>query len=492
MTSYDKLKQIFHEAALSSDISGILHWDMSTTMPKNSRENRAEQLAYLSKIHHKLISSTDVGQLIDSAKKEQLDEENDSNLREMEREYIMSSALPSDLVQKLSSASAKCEGIWEEARKKSDFKIVQPHLEELIKLSKEESLILSDKLNCSPYEALINKFEPQSKEKEIKNIFENLEIFLVPLVDKIIEKQSKEKFLSISSQMTLEQQKEIGLYLMKSIGFDFTRGRLDTSEHPFCGGAYQDIRITTRYNEKDPFSSLEGIMHETGHAIYELNLPEKWKYQPVGQSRGMAMHESQSLLIEMQITRSLSFKKFLSTILKNKFNLTNNCWDFENIYRIGTRVNKSFIRVESDEVTYPLHIILRFNLEQKLFNDEIKIKDIPELWNAEYKRLFNNDIDNDSNGCLQDVHWYAGLFGYFPTYSLGALTAAQLAYQLRTDITNLDNQIEKGNFKELLQWLKTNVHSKASLYSSSDILQQVTNSKLNVKYFEDYIKNRYL
>ncbi|MFL2542930.1 MAG: carboxypeptidase M32 [Alphaproteobacteria bacterium] len=492
MTSYDKLKQIFHEAALSSDISGILHWDMSAMMPKNSRENRAEQLAYLSKIRHKLISSIDVGQLIDSAKKEQLDEENNSNLREMEREYIMSSALPSDLVQKLSSASAKCEGIWEEARKKSDFKIVQPHLEELIKLSKEESLILSDKLNCSPYEALINKFEPQSREKEIKNIFENLEIFLVPLVDKIIEKQSKEKFLSISSQMTLEQQKEIGLYLMKSIGFDFTRGRLDTSEHPFCGGAYQDIRITTRYNEKDPFSSLEGIMHETGHAMYELNLPEKWKYQPVGQSRGMAMHESQSLLIEMQITRSLSFKKFLSTILKNKFNLTNNCWDFENIYRIGTRVNKSFIRVESDEVTYPLHIILRFNLEQKLFNDEITIKDIPELWNAEYKRLFNNDIDNDSNGCLQDVHWYAGLFGYFPTYSLGALTAAQLAYQLRTDITNLDTQIEKGNFKELLQWLKTNVHSKASLYSSSDILQQVTNSKLNVKYFEDYIKNRYL
>ena len=492
MTSYDKLKQIFHEAALSSDISGILHWDMSTMMPKNSRENRAEQLAYLSKIRHKLISSTYVGQLIDSAKKEQLDEENESNLREMEREYIMSSALPSDLVQKLSSASAKCEGIWEEARKKSDFKIVQPHLEELIKLSKEESLILSDKLNCSPYEALINKFEPQSKEKEIKNIFENLESFLVPLIDKIIEKQSKEKLLSISNQMTIEQQKEIGLYLMKSIGFDFTRGRLDTSEHPFCGGAYQDIRITTRYNEKDPFSSLEGIMHETGHAMYELNLPEKWKYQPVGQSRGMAMHESQSLLIEMQITRSLSFKKFLSSILKNKFNLTNNCWDFENIYRIGTRVNKSFIRVESDEVTYPLHIILRFNLEQKLFNDEIKIKDIPELWNAEYKRLFNNDIDNDSNGCLQDVHWYAGLFGYFPTYSLGALTAAQLAYQLRTDITNLDNQIEKGNFKELLQWLKTNVHSKASLYSSSDILQQVTNSKLNVKYFEDYVKNRYL
>jgi len=177
---------------------------------------------------------------------------------------------------------------------------------------------------------------------------------------------------------------------------------------------------------------------------------------------------------------------------KKKFDLKNECWDVDNIYKIGTRVNKSFIRVESDEVTYPLHIILRFNLEQKIFNDEIKISDIPELWNHEYKKLFDKEVDIDSNGCLQDVHWYAGLFGYFPTYSLGALTAAQLASKLRLDILNLDDQVENGDFKELLQWLKVNVHSKASFYSSNEILQQVTNSNLNAKYFEDYIKNRYL
>jgi len=267
---------------------------------------------------------------------------------------------------------------------------------------------------------------------------------------------------------------------------------LDTSQHPFCGGAYQDIRITTRYNEKDPFSSLEGIMHETGHAMYELNLPSKWKYQPAGQSRGMAMHESQSLLIEMQITRSKAFKKFLSGVLKNNFNFIEACWNTENIYKIGTRVNKSYIRVESDEVTYPLHVILRFNLEQKIFNENINLRDIPELWNQEYNRLFAKEVDKDSNGCLQDVHWYAGLFGYFPTYSLGALTAAQIASQVREDIKNLDQQIEKGNFDELINWLKLNIHSKASLYSTNEILQQVTNSELNAKYFMDYIKNRYL
>jgi len=492
MSSYNQLKHIFHDAALSSDIAGILHWDMSTMMPKNSRENRAEQLAYLSKVRHQLISSNKVGELILKAKDESLDDKNRANLREMEREYIMSSSLPSDLVEKISSASAKCEGIWEEARKKSDFKTVLPFLEELVILTKQESLILSEKLNCSSYEALINKFEPQANEKKIKIIFENLETFLSPLIDQIIDKQKNEEIISISNLMTQEQQKEVGLFLMQKIGFDFNRGRLDTSQHPFCGGAYQDIRITTRYNETDPFSSLEGIMHETGHAMYELNLPSEWKYQPAGQSRGMAMHESQSLLIEMQITRSKAFKKFLSGILKNNFKFTEDCWDAENIYKIGTRVNKSYIRVESDEVTYPLHVILRFNLEQKIFNENINLKDIPELWNQEYKRLFAKEVDNDSNGCLQDVHWYAGLFGYFPTYSLGALTAAQLASQLREDMKNLDQQVEKGDFNELIEWLKLNIHSKASLYSTNEILQQVTNSELNAKYFMDYIKNRYL
>ena len=215
MSCYDQLKQIFHDAALSSDIAGILHWDMSTMMPKNSRENRAEQLAYLSKVRHQLIASKRVGDLINKAKDEKLDHDNRANLREMEREYIMLSSLPSDLVEKLSSASAKCEGIWEEARKKSDFKTVLPFLEELVILTKEESLILSEKLNCSSYEALINKYEPHSNEKDIKIIFENLEKFLTPLIDKIIEKQQNEEILPISNLITTEQQKEIGLFLMQ-------------------------------------------------------------------------------------------------------------------------------------------------------------------------------------------------------------------------------------------------------------------------------------
>ena len=492
MSAYIKLKEIFREASLSSDISGILHWDMSTMMPKNSRKQRADQLAYLSKISHEKISSNEVKDLIFEAKKESLSQNDLHNLKEIEREHKLNSSVPSDLVQQISKISAKCEGEWQEARKKSDFNLIKYTLNELIKLTKEEANILGKVFNLLPYEALVNKFEPGSNINLISNVFDDLQKFLTPLIDIIIEKQKTQKLLSIQNKISENQQKEIAEYIMKLIGFDFNRGRLDTSAHPFCGGSTNDVRITTRYNKDNPFSSLDGVMHETGHALYELNLPKKWSHQPVGRSRGMTMHESQSLMIEMQITRSLAFKKFLSKVLKDKFNIMDKSFDAVNLYLLGTNVKKSFIRVESDEVTYPLHIILRFNLERRIFNNELSVSDIPDAWNEEYKRLFDKKVEKDDDGCLQDVHWHAGLFGYFPTYSLGALTAAQFAYQLRNDLPELDSNIEKGKFDDLIKWLKTNIHEKASFFSTNEVLEQVTNSSLNAKYFKNYITNRYL
>ena len=492
MRAYTKLKEIFKDASLSSDIAGILHWDMSTMMPSNSRNQRAEQLAYLSKLSHDKISSNEVRDLILEAKNEKLNQNETYNLREIEREHKLTSSVPSDLIQKISRTSAKCEGEWQDARKNSNFNLIKNSLGELIKLTKEEADILGKEFNLSPYEALVNKFEPGSNTKLIANVFDDLQQFLTPLIDTIIEKQRSQNILPIQYKISENQQKVIAEHIMKIIGFDFKRGRLDKSVHPFCGGSTNDVRITTRYNEDNPFSSLDGVMHETGHALYELNLPEKWSHQPVGKSRGMAMHESQSLLIEMQITRSLAFKTFLSKLLKDKFNIIDKSFDANNLYLLGTRVEKSFIRVESDEVTYPLHIILRFNLERKIFNNEIGVNDIPEVWNDEYKKLFDKKVEKDTDGCLQDVHWYAGLFGYFPTYSLGALTAAQFASQLRIDLPKLDLNIEKGKFDDLVNWLKTNIHEKASFFSTNEVLEQVTNSSLNAKYFKNYINNRYL
>ena len=492
MNAYIKLKEIFREASLSSDIAGILHWDMSTMMPSNSRNQRAEQLAYLSKITHDKVSSDKVRDLILEAKHEALNENDIYNLREIEREHKLTSSVPSNLVQQISKTAAKCEGEWQEARKNSNFNLIKNTLSELIYLTKEEADILGKVFNLSPYEALVNKFEPGLNIKLITDVFDDLQQFLTPLIDTIIEKQKSQKILPIQDKINEEQQKDIAEYIMRLIGFDFKRGRLDKSAHPFCGGSTNDVRITTRYNADNPFSSLDGVMHETGHAMYELNLPEKWSHQPVGKSRGMAMHESQSLMIEMQITRSHAFKKFLSNLLKDKFDIKDRSFDSDNLYFLGTRVEKSFIRVESDEVTYPLHIILRFNLERKIFNNEISVNDIPDAWNEEYNKLFDKKVIKDSDGSLQDVHWYAGLFGYFPTYSLGALTAAQFAYQLRIDLPELDSNIENGNFKELITWLKTNIHEKASFFSTNEVLEQVTNSSLNAKYFKNYINNRYL
>ena len=489
---YNELKKIFAEASISSDIEGILHWDMATMMPNKSRKQRAMQLTFMAKLKHNLLSGNKVNDLIQSTKDSDLNNDDKANFLEMKREHLYLSSLPSDLVQLLTKTSAECEGLWQEARKEGNFKIVQESLQELITLIKSEASILSSKMNCSPYESLVQKYEPLANVDEITKVFGDLKLFLKNNISIIIENQKKEKSLNVNYKISEKKQFEIAKSLMSIIGFDFERGRLDKSEHPFCVGATDDIRITTRYNENDPFSSLEGVMHETGHAMYELGLPNKWQHQPVGKARGMAMHESQSLLIEMQITRSLAFKKFLSNFLKVNFKLDEPQWSSNNLYTLGTRVNKTYIRVEADEVTYPLHIIMRFNIEKMLIENKIDVKDIPFVWNEEYKNLFDINVDNDMNGCLQDIHWYAGLVGYFPTYSLGALASAQFSNTMRNEISNLDSLIEQGNFKPLMDWLKTNIHEKASFFSTNDVLREVTNSSLDAKYFKQYIINRYL
>jgi carboxypeptidase Taq len=490
LKAYNKLKKIFAQTSISSDIEGILHWDMSTMMPENARKQRSDQLAFMATLKHKLISDAGVDDLIGEVVEGSLEPKDKANFKEMKREHLLLSALPSSLIESLSKTSAECEGIWQNAREKSDFSIVKKSLKELMKLTREEASILADKLDCSPYEALVQKYEPLAKIKNIAEVFQDLKNFLVPSLDRIIEKQKTDSFLPITEIISPNIQYEIAKSLMKTVGFDFTRGRLDKSLHPFCGGATDDVRITTRYNKNDPFSSLEGVMHETGHAMYELGLPKEWQHQPVGRSRGMAMHESQSLLIEMQITRSFAFKKFLSKLL-HSFGFESNEFSVDNLYTIGTRVNKSFIRVEADEVTYPLHIMLRFNIEQMLLDNSLQVEDIPSAWNEEYKKLFGISVDKDSNGCLQDIHWFAGLIGYFPTYSLGALTAAQFANTITTEIPNLDTDIEEGEFCNLIDWLRRNIHEKASFFSTNEILQQVTKSPLNAKYFKEYIANRY-
>ena len=264
----------------------------------------------------------------------------------------------------------------------------------------------------------------------------------------------EKKVLEFDSFLSKNEQFELSKYVMNKFGFNFDKGRVDTSLHPFCGGFPDDIRITTKFNEQDFFSSFDALMHETGHALYEFGLPKKYKNQLLGKAGGMSLHESQSLFIEMQIVKTKEFNKFLETTLCDKFKKTSLPWKTENLHSKRNKLEKGFIRIEADEVHYPLHIIHRFNLEKKLIEDENLINYLPDLWNSEFKKIFNLEVNSDNDGCLQDIHWFSGDFGYFPTYLVGAMIAAQLKHTLDNDIPEINDFIKYGNLKIITKWLK--------------------------------------
>jgi carboxypeptidase Taq len=309
----------------------------------------------------------------------------------------------------------------------------------------------------------------------------------------VMEHQAKQKPpVAISGTFPAAIQKRFGLSMMRRLGFDFTQGRLDESIHPFCGGVPGDIRLTTRYNEEDFLSGFFGVMHETGHALYEMNLPQQWRNQPVGDARGMAVHESQSLLSEMQLTLSRDFLHFAAPLMREAFGVSGEAWTPENIYRLVTRVQPSLIRVDADEVTYPAHVILRYRLEKQLIAGTLAVSDLPEAWNESMRSLLGIVPDSDANGCMQDIHWPDGTFGYFPSYTLGAMIAAQLFDSAKKAIPGLAGQIQHGNFNELFNWLSKTIHSQGSLLSTPDLLKQATGKTLDASIYKSHLQNRYL
>jgi carboxypeptidase Taq len=283
---------------------------------------------------------------------------------------------------------------------------------------------------------------------------------------------------------------------MKAVGFPFERGRLDESEHPFTGGVPGDIRITTRFSPTDPLTGLMGVLHETGHAMYDVGLPEAWRGQPVGRDRGMAMQESQSLLLEMLIGRNRPFLRYMKPLLDKTFGAsgpTNGAeWDVENLYRLLIRVRRSLIRVDADEVTYPVHIMLRYEIENEMLKGELKIKDLPEAWNARIQDRLGVRPSNDAEGCLQDVHWAVGSFGYFPSYAIGAVIAGQLYESLRADRPELDEELAAGQFSGLFDWLRQNVHSIAATVSTPELIRNATGKPLSAAAWLRYIEGKYL
>lgn len=498
MKNYKKLEELFRRLSRLDHLSSVVSWDEAVMMPKGGGEARAKAIAELRLIRHELMTDPRAKEWIAGAEQEknQMSAWQQANLREIKKKINGAVALTPDLVQALSLACSKSEQAWRGLRAENNWQDYLPFFCEVVRLVQEESQQRAAATGLSPYDALVDQFDPGQTSAQITTIFDEVKTFLPTLIQQVIEKQKSEKLILPTGKFNIEQQKQLGLEFMKRVGFDFNHGRLDVSHHPFCGGSPQDVRITTRYNTLDFAESLMSVLHETGHASYEQNLPVEWLGQPVGEACGMQIHESQSLFFEMQMSRSPWFLEFAAPILKNYFQqviVDPHFWQPENLFKLFTRVKCDYIRVNADEVTYPAHIILRFEIERDLIAGQIAIEDIPEVWNEKMQAYLGlSTAGNFRDGCMQDVHWPSGGFGYFPSYSLGAMAAAQFFASAKKAIPQMTSLLSEGNFQPIRTWLKAHIWSQGSFFRAPDLLKHATGETLNPKYFRQHLENRYL
>ncbi|HUB97347.1 MAG TPA: carboxypeptidase M32 [Stellaceae bacterium] len=491
-SAYQELEARFRRLNALREAAAMLHWDMATMMPEGGAGARAEQLATLRVVCHEVLSDPALPDLLVAAEDESLDEWQLPNLHEMRRQWNQATALPADLVAALSKAANACEMAWRQARPANDFASILPPLRHLLALVREKAAARADRLGKSPYEALLDQYEPDGSTDEIDRLFAVLAKELPPILAAALERQARGKPPGLPpGPFPIETQRKAGVMLMERLGFDFAHGRLDISLHPFCGGTPDDVRITTRYDEANFTRALMGVLHETGHALYERGLPDAWRQQPVGDARGMSIHESQSLLVEMQVCRSREFLEFAAPLLRDCFGGSGAAWDADNLYRLYTRVEPGFIRVDADEVTYPAHVILRYRLERALVAGDLDLADLPAAWNQGMRELLGIVPPDDRLGCLQDVHWYDGAWGYFPTYTLGAMTAAQLFAAAKVADPSIAPGIAKGEFAPLFAWLRVNVHGKGSRVSTSALVESATGAPLGTDIFLRHLRRRY-
>lgn len=491
---YKQLEQEFKRLHAFRGALSLLRWDAAVMMPRGSADVRGEQLAALETEHHVLLTSPRISRLLDRAQAntQGLEDWQIANLREMRRQRDHAIATPVSLISRLTKATSRAEAQWLEARQQGKFELFAPHLEEVVRLVRDKAALLGQALNLAPYDALVDEFTPGVTTADIDTMFKGLSRRLPALIREVITLQDKQQLLPLAGKFPAGKQRALVTEIMKAIGFPFDRGRIDESEHPFTEGVPGDIRVTTRFDPNDVFSGLLGALHEAGHAMYDLGLPQEWRDQPVGRDRGMALEESQSLLIEMIVCRSRPFVQYLKPLLEKHFGVTGPEWDFDNVYRHLTRVRRSLIRVDADEVTYPLHIMLRYELEKQLLTGELAVKDLPAAWNTSVEQRLGIRPANDTEGCLQDIHWAVGSFGYFPSYALGAVIAAQLYEGLRRDVPNLDEQIARGEFAGLFGWLRTNVHAVGAKVTVQELMKTATGKPLSAAAFMRYVESKYL
>jgi carboxypeptidase Taq len=490
-SAYQRLAARFKLIATIGECSAMLGWDAAAVMPPGGGAARGDQLAALAVLRHQHLIAPAVE--ADLAAAETSDAWESVNLRLMRHAYVRAQALPGDLVEAQAQANSHCEKVWRVARKDADFNLVKPHLTEVLHLTRESADALSGSLGLSPYDALMDGYQQGVGADDVAPVFAAYEDFLstaLPEVERIQAQQPAA--IRPVGPFPIAVQETLCRDISQRMGLDFEHARLDQSAHPFSGGTPTDVRITTRYVEDDPTSAILAVVHETGHALYERGLPAAYARQPVGEAAGMAVHESQSLIVEMQAFRSDPFLAWLGSRLHETFGGAPEPYRLENLGRLWRHVERGFIRVDADEMTYPAHVILRFRLERAMIAGDLAIADLPGAWNDGLHALLGITPPDDARGCLQDIHWYDGAFGYFPSYTLGAMSAAQLMQAARVQIEGLDDAFGRGDLSPLLAWLRVHVHGVGSRLDLNAILEQATGRKLDPLAFQNHLRRRYL
>ena len=491
MTAYARLKDRFSRIATIGEAAAMLGWDAAAMMPAGGGAARGDQLAVLAGLGHGLLVAP---QTLDDLGQAEAEEEWDrANLALMRHAHIRATALPADLVEAQARANSRCEKVWRDARATSDFAAVAPHLAEVVGLVRQAASALAPALGLSPYDALMDGYQRGIGAADVGPVFAQYEAFLADALPRALERQGRDpRPLPLTGAFPAGQQEGLCRSLSNRAGLDYGHARLDRSTHPFCGGTPTDVRITTRYDEADPAQALMGVMHETGHALYERGLPTSHARQPVGEAAGMAAHESQSLIVEMQACRSDTFLAWLGPELHRLFGGDAAPYAPANLSRLWRRVGRGLIRVDADEMTYPAHVILRFRLEQAMIAGDLAVADLPGAWNDGLQALLGVRPPDDARGCLQDIHWYDGAFGYFPSYTLGAMAAAQLMAAARREVAGLDAALGQGDLGPLVGWLRMHVHSQGSRLGFNDLLRAATGKPLDPTDFEAHLAARYL
>ena len=487
-----KLLELDREHSLVMHIGAILGWDQETYMPPKAIEERSSQLALLEGLAHQKAVNPEIGELLAALEaKTDLSEDEKAYVRVMRRDYDRETKLPEAFVTEYAKEASLSQAAWADAKKNNDFAAFKPHLSRMVELNKQRAHYLNP--NAKPYDVLLDLFEPGSTQESVAAVFAKMKAYLVEILARIRERPQIEDKCS-GRRVDKHTQERISHYFMNVLGYERDRGRLDVSAHPFTTtlGA-DDVRITTRYVEDYFPSSLFSTIHESGHALYEMGIDPNPEYRgsKLAEAVSMAVHESQSRLWENIVGRSRAFWERHFPALSALLGEAGEGLDLEGFVKSINRVSPSLIRTEADEVTYGLHVIARFELESALFDGSLNVEEVPEAWRAKYRELLGVEAPDDRQGCLQDVHWSMGAFGYFPSYALGNLYGAQFWAALKKEIPDVEARISRGDTSAVLAWLRMNVHVQGSRYTPGELVKKVTGQELDPVWFEKYLREKY-